>query len=107
MGAAVPSSTNSINIYSSYNAGTLYGSFSTGGIVSYQTGSGTISLTNNYWRSDCGATYGNPSKQSNTAMTPLSASNLKNILSTLNGSGSYFKADSSYKNGGYPILSFE
>ena len=106
MGAAVPSSTNSINIYSRYNAGTLYGSFSTGGIVSYQTGSGTISLTNNYWRSDCGATYGNPSKQSNTAMTPLSASNLKNILS-LNGSGSYFKADSSYKNGGYPILSFE
>ena len=34
-------------------------------------------------------------------------SDLKKFTSTLNGSGSYFKADSSYKNGGYPILSFE
>ena len=107
IGAAVPSSTNSIQIVSSYNAGTLSGTFSTGGIVAYQTGSGTISLTNNYWRSDCGAKYGNASKASDSGAQSRYASDLKKFTSTLNGSGSYFKADSSYKNGGYPILSFE
>ncbi len=107
IGAAVPSSTNSIQIVSSYNAGTLSGTFSTGGIVAYQTGSGTISLTNNYWRSDCGAKYGNASKSSDSGAQSRYASDLKKFTSTLNGSGSYFKADSSNKNGGYPILSFE
>lgn len=90
-------------IINCYNRGTLGTSSQKGGIVGH-IGVGTTNLSNNYWLSTCGASYGIGNQSSNTNAVKTTATKLKDLTSTL---GSAYKADSNNINSGYPILSWQ
>lgn len=80
-----------------------------GGILAGNNSNQGSTLTNNYWLSTSGPSYGIGWNQvsgvgTNTGSTSKSATEIKNLTGTL---GSAFKKDTSNKNNGYPILSWQ
>ncbi len=97
------------NIKNCYNIGTVKGTQAQGGVISQRNSGGTLNLSNNYWLSTCGPSNGIAwdnvlQRAHNNNMTPKTATQLKNLAGTL---GSAFKKDTSNKNNGYPILSWQ
>ena len=81
------------------------------GICGNRAPSGTAQYSNNYWLSTSGASSGigvinNDTSYSNSNANAVSKSSteIKNLAGTL---GSAFKKDTSNKNSGYPILSWQ
>ena len=91
-------------INNSYNAGTIKQAGSYGGIVGYSKNNSFISLSNNYWETGKGASYGIGYPRANTGTTGVTAATLKTYASKL---GSAYIADSDNRNNGYPILKWE
>lgn len=91
-------------INNNYTVGTLSGenSIISGIVANYSNWNGTpqTQISNNYWLSGCGATYG-ITNSSNNGATPCTEDELKNIATTL---GSEYKVDENNINSGYPIL---
>lgn len=97
------------NIKNCYNIGTVKGTQAQGGVISQRNSGGTLNLSNNYWLSTCGPSNGIAwdnvlQRAHNNNMTPKTATQLKNLAGTL---GTAFKKDTSNKNNGYPILSWQ
>ncbi len=82
---------------------------SSGGIIAAINSNGTITMSNNYWLSTCGTSYGvgwnnKTLNSNNTGATPKTATELKSLAPTL---GSAYKTDSKNINSGYPILTWQ
>ncbi len=87
-----------------YNIGYITIGINKGGIIAGYTSGGTISVSNNYWLSECGATYGWARRTSNAGASKVNSSELKNYASTL---GLAYENDDWNINDGYPILWWE
>ena len=86
-----------------YSIGTIQGP-NKGGIVDSEFVIGNLVVSNNYWLTGCGATYGRQMQATNTSAMPKTSAELKALAGTL---GSAYKADSKNINGGYPILNWQ
>lgn len=99
-------------IINCYNIGNVSGVRSKGSILGQKNYNGKLTISNNYWLSTTGPSFGighyptseNTGASSDTGCTSKTAAQLKALTSTL---GSAYKADSNNINGGYPILSWQ
>lgn len=104
-----------MDVYNCYNVGTVdtHGASYGRGIGGHDSGSYTVS--NCYYLSGCdddaGANgyYKGTSRKISVSCKALSASEMKSesLVRLLNANGAVFAADTSQKNGGYPVLWFE
>ena len=93
-----------ITITNCYNIGTVSAKFNRGGIIGEENVKGTANLSNNYWLKGTASVGRGKKSNNNGASIVKKADDMKGLTGTL---GSAYKADSSNKNGGYPILSWQ
>ena len=98
-----------VTIQNCYNRGNVSAPQNKGGILGLKNQNGTLTITNSFWLSGTGPSYGigwngSTNNANNIGATPKNSSQLKNLVSTL---GSAYKSDTKNINSGYPILSWQ
>lgn len=100
-----------VEISNCYNTGTIVKKDNCGGIIGYINSSfSTYKLTNNYWLSTCGATYGIGIGNSNVNATPKTTTQFYSLANTIgtNWVDDTKNGDGTWKyNNGYPILKWQ